>query len=291
MHLQFPPSKRLRLLERKEGMNNDAAAGDGEISVKMVSLDRPQCTVRGRLSEPVRAFAERAAQIRAATATSSLGSAPSKKPRREGPLRLIFQGRLLDTNTTAAAAGLRDGCTVHCVATAAAAAAETEEDEDVRIDVEASESGDESDDERIAVAPRRRGLERLADFGFSAAEIAQFRSLFRAEAAASGLHVASGAAEQRPEEIAAEEEWLSHAATALAQDDARLQNAAFAAGGDVGDVGGRAEIIFGFVLGSLIGPLMLIWIFLGGGLSTRAKAGIVLGVSVNLLLSTASRMW
>jgi len=258
-----------------------------EIAVHVVSLDRPPCVVRGRPSDSIRTFAEKASAARGPPQQPQPPPLPGTKGARaavrDGPLKLIFQGRLLDWSASAAAAGLRDGCTVHCVATAAPPSPTPPPRDEVHIDMRGSQQ---------LAQQRARGLERLAEMGFSADEIAQFRSLFRAEAAAAGLAVPAGSTEQQPDEIAAEEEWLAQVAATLSpQQQQQLLNdeQLFVDGG--GGSGSRAEVIFGFVLGSLLGPIMLLWLVFGGGLSSRAKFGIVLGVSINLLVSTATRVW
>eukprot|EP00727_Mastigamoeba_balamuthi_P013341 m51a1_g863 hypothetical protein (218) ;mRNA; f:810383-811131 len=183
-------------------------------------------------------------------------------------VRLIFQGRLLDNNAAAHSVHLRDQCSVHCVVSD-----RPRPRNEVRINIRPLEQPSAGAGTAPTGAQQpgpRRGFDRLLDMGFSQEDVSQFRELLREQRGESDL---SGEEHINYE---AEEQWMANSTHAIEQmRDERVSPA-----------GSACELAFGMALGSLLGVIVLFWLW-DGSLSVRVKLGIIIGVSIHLIFSFA----
>jgi hypothetical protein len=282
--------------------------GGSVLTVSVVSLDGPAIKESVGAAARVRELIELVKAQRKPTRTETGRTTPPTTT--PTTLKIIFRGQLLDPDAVVGST-LRDGCVVHCVV----ALARKPPNDDVRIDVR-----EPTTTATTNTARTRRGLERLAILGFSREDIESFRSLFRAETGAASLGTT---ARQTPADLEAEEAWLAQVAARRgdgathhhhhhlpfppqppgndgtaevapteeeeAEEEAQDQGQEEQEQQREASVGAMiTEVAFGFVLGVLLGVIMLFWIG-DGALSRRVKLGILAGVSTNILVSITAR--
>ena len=260
------------------------SAGEEEITVNAVSIDKPTVSVTGRLSDTIQSYVDKFV-----AAYGMQDDVRSGKVE----IKLLYQGKILKPSSTARDANFIDKCVVHYVVKLVS---QTEKKKrEVRINMTNSEGGAGNSGR----GRRVRGLARLADVGFSPEEIEELRTMYRAERALQ--HPELPVTEEN--DLEGEERWLNQmlgrtrgrgrnpfyggAGNGDGDDEGSIQN--FAMRASFPQLSPGAEFLLGLSLGFGLGFVMICCLFMRG-LSFSMKLGITVGICLNLLLTSyASR--
>eukprot|EP00743_Colponemidia_sp_Colp-15_P004942 GILK01005327.1.p1 GENE.GILK01005327.1~~GILK01005327.1.p1 ORF type:complete len:274 (-),score=26.54 GILK01005327.1:198-1019(-) len=190
-------------------------------------------------------------------------------------IRLICQGKLLDDSKPLAAYGVKPGSFFHVAIS---------EGRPVSASV-SSETSDTPENQRLLL-PGSRGFDQFREAGVPAPEIELMRLQFYRQLDLSAQNATAStpsSAEPTPSRrLRMEEEWLNGNMRDLAASQSRLQLEEEY--NDDPREGSTADMIWGMLMGFVLGVIMLLWVF-ESGTPRKQKLGIFLGAACNVSLN------